>query len=75
MENSRQSAFPFAWESMGEDLIEVGLTKREYFAAKAMESIATPRIFVGEKETQEAFDIWAKLCVRMADELLNQLSK
>lgn len=45
---------------------EIGLTKREYFAAVAMSAL-TPGIYQREK--------FAKNCVQMADALIAELSK
>ena len=52
-----------------------GLTKREHFAAIAMQSLKSPVEFVGEKETENSYKEWAKKCVKMADYLLDELEK
>jgi hypothetical protein len=65
MENGKQEAFGFAAQlNNGESIYSAGLTKREYFAAMAMQGyIATGR----------AAD--ASECVRCADALLKELDK
>jgi len=47
-----------------------GLTKREYFAAKAMQGIASDHTFIRPNEPEQT----AKLAVDMADALIKALN-
>ena len=62
MENGKQSAFACA----NEYHLQQGLTKREYFAAMAMQGTMTSSCSV---------DIIAEIAVKMADALLVELEK
>lgn len=68
MENERQSAFPITIEDNGNaSVTHLGLTKREYFAAMAMQGLlACPDLFVSRKELAEE-------SVKQADDLLTAL--
>jgi hypothetical protein len=58
--------------------VQDGLTKREYFAAKAMQGLLSNpqwmREYKGEKYLMEA-DIVAEVAVNIADELIKGLNK
>lgn len=71
MDNSEKSAFPEPYLPDLAISIKGGLTKREYFAGLAMQSIAT--IDLGQNY-MFASEI-AKRSVILADELLKQLEK
>lgn len=47
-----------------------GMTLRDYFAAKAMESMPPPSDYVGEKETADSYRYWSAKCYHMADAML-----
>ncbi|MDH1177963.1 hypothetical protein N5C72_07745 [Achromobacter mucicolens] len=47
-----------------------GLTLRDYFAAKAMQTLEPPVFYVGTRETQESLGRWARQCLQMADAML-----
>lgn len=66
-ENSEQSAFPYVldWSSH-----EGGLTKREYFAAMAMQGLLAHERY-GSYTPEDT----AKYAVEQADELLKQLAQ
>lgn len=63
--NGNKTAFPAG------DLGTPGLTKREYFAAMAMQGIVS----FGDNVTSYDEDVMAKAAVRIADELLAELEK
>lgn len=74
MENKDQPAFAFEWDGVGEDgnvghFIANGLTKREYFAGLAMQSLIP--IWVTGKDKN--LEIVAEQSIKLADELLKQL--
>ena len=72
MENSKQPAFPFTWQNNdGEPCAETGLTKREYFAVKAMQGYVVERHAQVESDMKKI----AEWSVKMADQLLIELSK
>lgn len=52
-----------------------GLTKREYFAAMAMQVIKAPNEYVGKQETEMSYELWGKRCVKLADLLINALNE
>lgn len=62
MENGKQEAFGFAAQLDGESIYSAGLTKREYFAAMAMQG------YIATGKGSNAIDL-----VRCADELLKAL--
>ena len=75
MNNANDRAFP-----VPENFAEPGLTKREYFAAMAMQGIAAhPNNAiidaVAEQEGVRASDAMARLAVLYADALLRALEK
>lgn len=73
MENSN-SAKPFLNEIIQEGhQSDIILTKRERISAIAMVALTPPTDYFGEEETNKAYEVWAKKCVKMADELLKQL--
>lgn len=63
MENSNENAFPL-------EGVSDGLTKREYFAGLAMQSLG--KFWADD---MRCFDEWAKRSVIVADMLLLELSK
>lgn len=78
MNNSNQSAFPLA-ASHGEynDVIVPfadGLTKREYFAAKAMQGILSNRELINGYTSSSAKDV-ATFAIECADAILAELDK
>lgn len=70
MENRNQNAYPITIEDNGNaSVTHLGLTKREYFAAMAMQGYVVNRLAqcdIGRKRIAE----WS---VKMADELLKAL--
>ncbi len=73
MENSKKPAYPCVrtTEDGDIDAIDGGLTKREHFAALAMQSYVNN--YYGQRESTQ--DEVAKLSVKMADKLLLELSR
>ncbi len=70
MENGNQPAFGYGFANEQHYLEEKGLTKREYFAAMALQGIiAAHNIY----ETGINNEVNAKTAVNAADELLKQL--
>ena len=71
--NSKESAFGFAAELNGESVYNHGLTKREYFAAMAMQGILSNSEIIGQQKhtaiTHCAVE-WSKASVKIADALL-----
>lgn len=70
MENFERPAFPTNARMYGE---MTGLTKREYFAAMAMQGLCVGRI-TGELKQGECVDI-AEMSLLIADEVIKQLDK
>ena len=52
---------------------EMGLTKREYFASKAMQGLLSNPEYKGEKYLMQS-DILADIAIKTADNLLSKLS-
>lgn len=83
MRNSDKPAFPSDYNygekgEFGEPIIvhkvSFGLTKREYFAAKAMQGLLAKEAWLERNEHDIKFNtIIAKAAVSIADQLLNQL--
>jgi hypothetical protein len=67
MKNSEEGAFPKP--DNDNYLDQNGLTKREYFAGLAMQSMVASGYYGGTSQIQEA----AKQAIKLADELLKQL--
>lgn len=59
--------------------VTLGLTKREYFIAKAMEGIlAKPHsgpTWAGEENKQRSLEEWAQLPIDIADAVIAQMNK
>jgi len=80
-DESREPAFPIQTESSDRmNVPNYGLTKREYFAAMAMQGFLANSFYAevalppeGDKRNRD--DELAQRCVAMADELLKQLSQ
>lgn len=77
MENSKKSAYPLGVHTSNAN---AGLTKREYFAAMAMQGLlANPRL--SDLQTMERFngktvgESLAIISIEYADELLKQLEQ
>jgi len=72
MENKNQSAFPvFLQEGLSSNShVDIGLTKREHFAAMAMQGI-----LAGGRSWTSDSDAVAKDAVIYADKLLKQLEQ
>jgi len=47
-----------------------GISKRFYTVCEVAKCIETPRLLVGEKETEKSLNLWAKKCYQLADALL-----
>lgn len=76
MENKDQPAFPIVLqEGLPKDChIDIGLTKREYFAGLAMNGIIANN-WKGYAEKNPECEMLAKTSVNYADALLDQLNK
>lgn len=78
MENSTKPAFstsPVGWEvSDLQNGMHVGLTKREYFAAMAMQGLVGT-LNPNDELTENLTDVISKESVLMADALLKRLSE
>ena len=75
MKNGQQSAFPLTYKQGVPTEVETGLTKREYFAAIAMQGmLSNPNLGILH-EGQRYIDqiLLAKSSIVFADELLKQL--
>ena len=67
MENGKQEAFGFAAQlNNGESIYSAGLTKREYFAAMAMQGLVDRHI---------SYEVVAEHAVKYGDALLKELDK
>lgn len=76
MENGKQEAFGFAAQLDGENIYSAGLTKREYFAAMAMQGLMTTLIPLTDNQLCPNYDnvkYCANLAATAADELLKAL--
>jgi hypothetical protein len=58
-------AFPVGLEAFGED--KVGMTLRDYFAARALQNF---RDQIGSQSDQEWFDLMAEGAYRLADAMM-----
>lgn len=69
--NEDQSAYPFIEYKSSGDVVSMGqgLTKREYFAAMAMQGMLTNATYI-----ETSIPVLAESAIQYADELLNQLS-
>ena len=68
MKNGQEGAFAFASDEF--DVLQEGLTKREYFAGLAMQGMLANSAMT----SIEAFDM-CQIAVVLSDELLKQLEK
>ncbi len=57
------------------DVKQEGLTKREYFAAMAMQAIITSKETFDPLPGQSKSEAWAELAVIRADALIKELNK
>jgi len=74
MTNQEDPAFPFTWvDGSGENNVEPGLTKREYFIARAMQGIMSNSN--AHLTRQSHFEDIAVDAIRIADALIEQLNK
>lgn len=78
MENSKTPIHPFMFHEGTEDQwSNTGLTKREYFAAKAMQGLLSNpewmKEYKGEKYLMQS-DIVAEVAIKTADSILAKLS-
>lgn len=73
---ANESAYPCRnrWDSSNEgfDLQEAGLTKREYFAAMALQSLSAT---LSDKEIYFNFSTMADDAVKLADALIERLNE
>lgn len=81
MDSSNQPAFPVQpYPEQEEDIrrgFPLGLTKREYFAAMAMQALIQtypPKLNISENEWSN-LDIISHVSCKLADQLLTQLNK
>ena len=65
-DNSRP-AFPSDSNEFGSVL---GMSLRDYFAAKCAQSLPAPNFYVGPQQTKESLDRWARQVFQMADTML-----
>lgn len=79
VQNKDQSAFSMCMfdATSGASLIEYGLSKREYFAAKAMQGLLSNPNWMpeykGEKYLMQR-EVVAEVAIKIADTILNELS-
>ena len=67
-----QHAYPFFYEVKGVKNISMGLTKREYFAAKMMAAIISS---IPNNETITGYSAIAREAVEASDALINALNE
>ena len=68
MSNSKLPAFPVTWKDReGDEVVETGLTKREYFAIMAMQGL------LAQTPNRVEISVIVKESIDCADELLKQL--
>ena len=70
MKNGEQSIHIIT-DSINNEYISGGLTKREYFAAMAMQGFVVNRYAQDQLDREKV----AKWCIQFADEILNQLGQ
>lgn len=77
MENSKETAFPMVVDATKHTEWHSGLTKREYFAAVAMQGLlSNPNIKRPMRsDLPKEHEDFADTCIQYADELLKQLEK
>ena len=68
-------AFPFESSTGGVEFTNHGMTMRDYLAARAMVAVPPPTEYLGYRETEDSYRLWANRCVRMADTLMVALGK
>lgn len=74
--NHNENAFPFqSSEASHMNEAHHGLTKREYFAAKAMQGLLSNNIYHNPNEKHEMISVYdlSRAAIDYADELLKQL--
>jgi len=75
MKNAEKSAFPLP-KDRDEHPFRNGLTKREYFAAMAMQGlIAAPIAYILNDKKATSIQDMTTVAIECADELLKQLEK
>lgn len=72
MTNQKDSAFPL--NTGGRYEPEFGLTKREYFAALALQGIVSSNEMMG-KSLNEHYSRTSQMAISYADALINELNK
>ncbi len=75
MKNGDQPAFPFRYNNSDgtTDTHSQCLTKREYFAAMAMQGLLASRSISQQEDDNTAARKYAEASVKLSDELLKQL--
>ncbi|WLW64278.1 hypothetical protein RA224_12875 [Achromobacter aegrifaciens] len=68
--NDGGPAFPNVPDSENWGNWDMGMTLRDYFAAKAMQAAEPPMFYIGTRETKESLKAWARHCWAMADAML-----
>lgn len=71
MGNGNESAFAYGFANEQSHQEVTGLTKREYFAAMAMQGLC---VYAGSENAYSIYNI-AEVSVRMSDVLLKELEK
>lgn len=82
MKNENRPAYPLSGDYYQNEIgrgkapdVYQGLTKREYFAAMAMQGLcANPNVSV-DKSQADVVQFYATVSIKFADELLRQLDK
>ncbi|HZI24821.1 MAG TPA: hypothetical protein VFD46_07085 [Chryseolinea sp.] len=76
MNNSEQPAFPF---SPSNEYDYIGMTKREYFAAMAMQGLLSNRNILRPNPDSKEFENqrleFSRVCIEYADDLLSSLEQ
>lgn len=73
-ENGKQPAFGYGYANEQAHQEVTGLTKREYFAAMAMQGLLVNYVSNGLYGNNPSYPMVAEMAVSQADELLNQLN-
>jgi hypothetical protein len=66
MKNQEKTAFPVTANFLAED--HMGLTKREYFSIRILQSLVSKNTFMNDS-------VYANRAVKLADELLKKLEE
>lgn len=65
--DNSEPAFPSDSNEFGAVL---GMSLRDYFAAKCAQALPAPSFYIGPQQTKESLERWARQAFQMADAML-----